>query len=89
LAHAREELGDVLFSAVNVARVLPDCDAEEALTAASDRFYARFAVVERMAAAEGTDLHEASVEELDRLWGLAKALERAQRSDGAPPQAEK
>ena len=80
-AHAMDELGDVLFSAVNVARVLPGCDAEEALTAASDRFLCRFTAVERMAAEEGTDLHAAPVGELDRLWGIAKDLDRAQRSD--------
>jgi len=81
-AHAMDELGDVLFSAVNVARVLPGCDAEEALTAASDRFLRRFTAVERMAATEGVDMHKAPVEELDRLWGVAKDLDRAQRSDG-------
>jgi uncharacterized protein YabN with tetrapyrrole methylase and pyrophosphatase domain len=72
-AHAMDELGDVLFSAVNVARVLPGCDAEEALTGASDRFSARFAVVERMAKEQGVDMKEAPTEELDRLWAAAKA----------------
>ncbi|MCL1952197.1 MAG: nucleoside triphosphate pyrophosphohydrolase [Oscillospiraceae bacterium] len=72
LAHAQDELGDVLFSAVNIARVLPGCDAEEALTGASDRFSARFAVVEQLAAEQGVDMKTAPVEELDRLWALAK-----------------
>ena len=71
-AQAADELGDVLFSAVNVARVLPNCDAEEALTGASDRFFSRFAIVEELAAQEGLDLRTAPVEELDRLWNTAK-----------------
>jgi len=73
LEHAQRELGDVLFSAVNVARVLPGCDAEEALTGASDRFSARFALVERSAVEQGINMKEASIEELDRLWDEAKA----------------
>jgi tetrapyrrole methylase family protein/MazG family protein len=76
LLHAQKELGDVLFSAVNIARVMPGCDAEEALTGASDRFSARFAVVERLAAEQGIDLKTAPVEELDRLWGIAKKQEK-------------
>jgi len=71
-AACRDELGDVLFSAVNVSRFLPDCDAEEALTAASDKFYTRFASVEKNAMAEGIDMKTASLEELDRLWDNAK-----------------
>jgi len=75
LEHAQEELGDVIFSAVNVARVMPGCDAEEALTGASDRFSARFAIVERLAKEQDVNMKEAPAEELDRLWGFAKALE--------------
>jgi len=71
--HAQEELGDVLFSAVNVARVLPGCDAEEALTGASDRFLARYSLVEQSAIEQGINMKEASEEELDRLWDAAKA----------------
>jgi len=69
---ARNELGDVLFSAVNVARVLPGCDAEEALTGASDRFQARFEIVEKLANEQGIDMRISSLEELDRLWNIAK-----------------
>jgi len=71
-AGCREELGDVLFSAVNVSRFLPDCDAEEALTAASDKFLTRFASVEQSAIAEGINMKETPLEELDRLWANAK-----------------
>ncbi len=73
-AHCREELGDVLFSAVNVSRFLPgDCDAEEALTEASNKFLRRFAAVERMALERGLDMKAASLKELDALWDIAKA----------------
>ena len=67
-----EELGDLLFSVVNVSRFVK-VDAEEALTRATDKFTARFAAVERMAAERGIDMKETSIEELDRLWDEAKS----------------
>lgn len=66
-----EELGDVLFSAVNVSRFL-DVDAEEALTAATDKFFNRFSVVEQLAEKNGIDMKSSSLEELDKLWDEAK-----------------
>lgn len=66
-----DELGDVLFSVVNVAR-FADVDAEEALTAATDKFYRRFALVEQMAKERGMDMKTAGIEELDKLWNEAK-----------------
>ncbi|MCL2299345.1 MAG: nucleoside triphosphate pyrophosphohydrolase [Firmicutes bacterium] len=72
----RDELGDVLFSAVNVSRFLPGCDAEEALTASSDKFMARFAFVEQLAAEQGVDMKSAPLEELDKLWEIAKQQEK-------------
>ncbi len=68
-----DELGDVLFSAVNVSRFIK-CDAEEALTAASDKFMNRFLIVEKMAAEQGIDMKNSSLEELDRLWDKAKLM---------------
>ncbi|MCF0120658.1 MAG: nucleoside triphosphate pyrophosphohydrolase [Oscillospiraceae bacterium] len=62
-----EELGDVLFSAVNVARHL-GIDPEEALHASCDKFTARFERLENAAAAEGKKLAELSAEEMDRLY---------------------
>ena len=76
LAHAQDELGDVIFSAVNIARVMPGCDAEEALTGANDRFLARFKIVERLAAEQDIDMKAAPAEELDRLWAQAKTQEK-------------
>lgn len=69
-----EELGDLLFSVVNVSRFI-ECDSEEALTAASDKFASRFSVVERLAKERGIDMKATSLEELDRLWDEAKAAE--------------
>ena len=66
-----EELGDLLFSVVNVSRFLK-CDAEEALTAASDKFIDRFIRVEQLAKKNGVDMEKASLEELDKLWDIAK-----------------
>lgn len=70
-SHIEEELGDVLFSAVNIARFLK-LDSEEALTRATDKFVARFQKVEQMAAEQGIDMKSASPKELDRLWNIAK-----------------
>ena len=66
-----EELGDLLFSAVNVSRFV-GCDAEEALTAATDKFMRRFACVEEKARERGLKLEELSLSELDALWDEAK-----------------
>ena len=70
-AAMEEELGDLLFSAVNVSRFI-DIDAEQALTGATDKFIRRFTVVEQLAAERGVDLASASLEDLDRLWDEAK-----------------
>ena len=67
-----EELGDVLFSAVNVSRFIKT-DAEEALTAASDKFLSRFTKVEKLASERGIDMKSAELEVLDALWDEAKA----------------
>jgi tetrapyrrole methylase family protein/MazG family protein len=66
-----DELGDVLFSVVNVAR-FADVDAEEALTAATDKFLRRFSQVEQMAKDRGMDMKTAGIEALDKLWDEAK-----------------
>lgn len=68
-----EELGDVLFSAVNVSRFIKS-DAEEALTAASDKFLARFTTVENLALERGIDMKSSTLEELDKLWDEAKEI---------------
>lgn len=67
----QEELGDLLFSVVNVSRFLK-ADPEEALNAATEKFISRFAKVEEMALAQGRDMAQMSLEELDKLWERAK-----------------
>lgn len=69
--NAFEELGDLIFSAVNVSRFI-GCDSEEALTAASDKFASRFEIVENLAKERGIDMKTTPLEELDKLWDEAK-----------------
>ena len=69
--HTREELGDLLFAVVNVARHL-QIDPELALRAATDKFRERFEGVERLAAQRSIKLREADLETLDELWELVK-----------------
>jgi len=73
-AHAQEELGDVLFTLVNVARWC-DLDPEEGLAGTNRRFLERFGRVE---AALGGDLTGRSLAELEALWRQAKAAIRAE-----------
>ncbi len=67
----REELGDMLFTLVNLARKL-HIDAEGALKETSRKFHKRFNYIEDHYRQNGADIHEASLEELDALWDLAK-----------------
>ena len=71
-AHAAEELGDVLFSAVNVARKLK-LDPEVLMTAANAKFEARFTAMESALAALGVPLEEAGLERMEAAWQAAKA----------------
>lgn len=65
------EMGDVLFSCVNVSRFLK-VDPELALTASNEKFITRFLEVERLAKEQGINMKEKSIEELDELWKVAK-----------------
>lgn len=65
------EMGDVLFSCVNVSRFL-DVEPEFALTRSNEKFISRFLEVERLAAEQGINMKEKSIEELDELWNQAK-----------------
>jgi tetrapyrrole methylase family protein/MazG family protein len=67
-----EELGDLLFAVVNVARHL-QVDPELALRAATDKFRRRFEIVERLAGERSIDLRAADLATLDALWDEAKA----------------
>ena len=65
------EIGDLLFAVVNLARWL-DVDAESALREANGRFRKRFAYIESSARAQGREMSEFSLEEMDDLWNEAK-----------------
>lgn len=84
-AHAQEELGDVLFTLVNVARWC-GLDPEEGLAGTNRRFLDRFSRVE---AALGGDLGGRGLAELEGHWQAAKAQIRAEQGPGPrPPQAD-
>ncbi|KGO15163.1 nucleoside triphosphate pyrophosphohydrolase [Clostridium botulinum] len=66
-----EEIGDLLFSVVNVARFL-DIDPENALNYSIDKFINRFQYIEDEAISMGRQLDNMSLEEMDKLWKEAK-----------------
>ena len=80
-AHAQEELGDVLFTLVNVARWC-GIDPEEGLAGTNRRFLDRFSRVE---AALGGELGGRSIRELEGLWQQAKAQIRAENGSPTSP----
>lgn len=73
--NANEELGDLLFSVVNVSRFI-SVDSEEALTNATDKFIDRFSKVEKMAEEKGLNMKETELSELDKLWDEAKKVSK-------------
>ena len=70
-AKTEDELGDLLFSVVNIARFV-GADAELALSKATDKFAARFRSVEELAHSRGIDMKTASTELIDSLWEEVK-----------------
>ena len=69
-----EELGDLLFAVVNVARFLKT-DPEDAINRTTDKFIRRFAQVEQAAKDVDRSLSEMSLAEMDALWYAAKQKE--------------
>lgn len=69
-----EELGDLLFAAVNVSRFI-GTDSEEALGAACVKFSRRFRQVEEAASAQGKALKDMGLAEMDALWDSVKIQE--------------
>jgi ATP diphosphatase len=72
---AAEEIGDLLFALVNLARHLK-VDPEAALREANQKFERRFRAIEDALEAHGQRPSDASLEEMDALWNEAKAKER-------------
>jgi ATP diphosphatase len=72
---ASEEIGDLIFALVNLARHL-DVDPEMALRGTNAKFERRFAFIERALASRGTTPSQSTLAEMDALWDEAKAQER-------------
>ncbi len=66
-----DEVGDLLFTAVSLARKL-GVDAEEALTHSTEKFLGRFELLEAECAGLGVDMQSASMKELDEIWDNIK-----------------
>lgn len=78
-----EELGDLLFSVVNLARLLK-IDPEKALYGANRKFIRRFRRMEEMAEIQGLVLEEQALPVLDALWDDTKKEEDEGRDSGHP-----
>ena len=72
--HTGEELGDLLFTLVNIARFL-DVESEEVLAQTVDRFTKRFHHIEAKLRQANKQFDQSSLEEMDRYWDEAKILE--------------
>ncbi len=70
-----EELGDLIFSIVNAAR-LYGIDPESALERTNQKFIRRFNYLEDNTLLKGKSLHDMTLEEMDLLWNEAKKLEK-------------
>lgn len=68
---AEEEFGDLLFSLVNVARKL-GIEPEAALRVANDKFHRRFDDLERQVKAEGHNVRDLNLDQLEARWQIAK-----------------
>jgi MazG family protein len=77
-AEIADEIGDLLFAVVNLARKT-GLDAEETLQTATEKFVARFDRVEDELRARGRKLGDANLEELDEIWNAIKKTPNAQR----------
>lgn len=74
MVRIKEEIGDLLFSCVNVSRFLK-VDAEEALNLTTDKFINRFSYMEKKAKESNLNLDEMSLSDMDKLWDEAKKAE--------------
>ena len=79
-----EEIGDLLFAAVNLARKLK-VDPEVALRRATHKFGSRFRAVEHLANQRGITMETATLQELDLLWDEVKSLSSANTKNADSP----
>jgi len=70
-AKIQEEVGDLIFAAVNVARLL-DIDPEFAVNYTIDKFIKRFQFIEESGIKKGIDMKAMTLEEMDILWRESK-----------------
>ena len=73
-SHIEEELGDLLFTIVNISRFLK-ANPEDALRGTIEKFERRFKQVEAAISAQGRSIADASLEEMDEIWDAVKAHE--------------
>lgn len=73
--HIQEELGDCLFSIINIGRKLNQ-NNEQALLATVHKFRRRFAYIEQQVQAQGNAIEDCSLAQLDALWNEAKQHEK-------------
>jgi len=83
-AHLAEELGDLLFALVNLARRL-ELDAESVLREANTKFRRRFTYVEQAAQIQGREMSALTIAELEELWQQAKRKVYAADGRGEEP----
>ena len=78
-SHQSEELGDVLFSLVNLSRHLK-LDAEGAIRQANQKFVDRFTYIEQRFAQEGRELGPSTLELMESYWNESKIKKQPKRS---------
>ena len=76
-----DEMGDVLFSCVNISRFAKS-DAKESLSASTDKFLSRYLIVEKLAEQRSVNMKEAPIEVLDQLWDEAKIIIAERQKNG-------
>ncbi|MCX7626407.1 MAG: nucleoside triphosphate pyrophosphohydrolase [Candidatus Sumerlaeaceae bacterium] len=88
--HAREEIGDLIFALVNLARFL-NVDAEEAVRATAEKFRKRFQFIERKSRELGRQLADMPLDEMESYWQAAKTYDDSALppSDEPRPPSEK
>jgi tetrapyrrole methylase family protein/MazG family protein len=77
--HTGEELGDLLFTMVNIARFL-EIESEEVLAQTVDRFTRRFQHIEACLRQANKGFDQSTIEEMDRYWEEAKQIEKQEKS---------
>src|SRR5690606_31530567 len=73
----QDEMGDVLFACVNLARFLK-VDAEASLRQTNRKFETRFSAIEQLVGEQGKEMRDLTLGELDELWEQVKRWEKGQ-----------